>query len=301
MYDTIVIGGGPAGMTAALTVARNHLRCLLLTDKLGGQLTSIKQLDNWPGMSMVSGIELTRSFTKHLAQYANFLEIRGGTRVESIARSEKSSFTIAAKGGEALKTKTVIYATGVQHAALGIMGEDRLAGRGVSYCSACDAPYFKNKRVAVVGNTPETVATTKALVGIASEVYLVRAGKDAPEKPTEQYKLISGATATEIIGQDCVTGLKYKDKRGIDTSIELEGVFIEAGLRPNSYLLKELATFNNGGHIVVNPHTMATSHPGLFAAGDVTDGEYKQVALAIGDGMKAGLSAVRFIQDNIKE
>lgn len=299
MYDAIVIGGGPAGMTAALTIARNDLSCLLLADMMGGQLALIGRLDNWPGTPQTSGAEVAKSFTGHLARYTNFLEIRHkDAHVQSVVRSGASSFIVKTNNGALFSTRALIVATGAEHATLGVAGEERLAGQGVSYCAACDAPYFRGKRVAVVGDTPEAETTAKLLAEIASEVSLLRPDKDTHEGTAERYAAITGVTVTEIIGQDRVSGLRYKDAQDTENDMEIDGVFIEAGFRPNSYPVNELAALNKAGHVVVDSRTMATSCPGLFAAGDVTDGEYKQVATAVGDGTKAALSAVRYIQDN---
>lgn len=297
MYDTVVIGGGPAGMVAALNVARNNMRCLLLPGVIGGQLLSIARVDNWPGSPLVSGTELAHGFAAHLKGHASTLEIQKSVDVASIEKSADSSFIVTEQNGTARKTRTVILATGAQHRTLGVPGEEQFVGRGVSYCSACDAPYYKNKRVVVVGDTPQATAAANLLLNIAHEVLWLQAGKlNAQNQAAERLVIIREATVTEIQGTDFVKSVTYRDASGQERDIEVEGIFIEMGFTPNSGLVKGLTAFDSQGQIIVDYDTMATSLQGLFAAGDVTNGLYKQIATAVSDGTKAGLSAVRYTQ-----
>lgn len=303
LYDVIVIGGGPAGLTAAATVAQQNLRCALLTQLVGGQLNLASAINNWHAQDRLSGKELTNQLVHTLKVATKPVEMNAGVRVKSIRLVEHMSgiptYLVTTDKDDDLRARAVILAMGAHHKTLGVPGEERLTGKGVSYCAVCDGVYFKGKTVAVVGD--DDVACQE-LSRVARQVYSLRSPKEMRPRKVKNVEILYGALPLAILGQDHVVGLRYLETpSGQTKEIVLDGVFIEAGVEPSTELLKDLVDTDDSGHIVVDHQTMATSGLGIFAAGDVTDSRYKQVSVAVGDGTKAALSAAQYITTTNEE
>lgn len=299
LYDVIIIGGGPAGLTAATTVAQQSLKCVLLTQSIGGQLSLASTVNNWPAQDKISGKELTAQLVQRLKTSVQTIDLNEKVQVEEISLIKHMSglptYTVITNKGDKLRTQTIILATGARHKSLGLPGEERLTGKGVSYCAVCDASYFKNKVVAVLGDGVAAKSVALDLSRIVNRVYVLQSGKKLSQQ-SKNLNVLHETTPVAVLGQDRVVGLKYlEDKSGQAKEIALDGVFIEAGSSPNSELVKDLVEIDNAGQVKVDHQTMATSQLGVFAAGDITDSHFKQVSLAAADGIRAALSAVQYL------
>jgi thioredoxin reductase/glutaredoxin len=299
LYDVIVIGGGPAGLTAAATLAQQNLRCMLVANSIGGQLNIASTVRNWPVQEKISGKALLSQLMKRFKASSITIDLKKNTQVEGVHPVRHGSglptYTVITNTGDRLQAQAVILAMGTRHRSLGLPGEERLTGKGVSYCAICDAPYFKNKVVAVLGDSIEVASVAHDLSRIASQVYILQSGKKLGQQP-KNVKVLWGTSPVAILGQGRVAGLKYlEDKTGQAKEINLDGVFIESGSEPNSELVKDLVETDGNGQVVVDHQTMATSGLGIYAAGDITDSHFKQVSLATADGIRAALSAAQYI------
>jgi len=301
IYDLIIIGGGPAGMTAAVYSARKQLKTLLISKDLGGQLLWTSSIENYMGYQYITGQELTNKFKSQMEQFP-IVDIITNDSVEKLDE-ENSKFLVITGKGRRYTGKTVIIASGKRYKPLNVPGESELVGKGVSHCATCDAPLFKGKDVAVIGGGNSGFTAAADLVGFANKVYVVglyekwkadpilveRVKKAENFIPLPLYKAIS------IQGKTSVTGLVLesletkKQKR-----LKVEGVFIEIGLIPNSDFARNLVQLNSWGEIMVDC-ACRTSVPGVFAAGDVTTVPEKQIGVAIGEGSKAALSAYKYL------
>lgn len=301
IYDVIVVGGGPAGITAAATIVRQSFRCALLTQSLGGQLNEASTINNWPAQEKISGQEISAKLSLQLSSPASNIDVNEKARVKEVRQvqyaSELPTYSVVTDKGDVLRTRSLILAMGAHHNTLGLTNEEKLTGKGVSYCATCDAPYFKNKTVAVLGKGPEAKSVLHELSRVASRVYSLQPDKDKGlVSKNKKIEFLFGVRSIAVLGQERVTGLKYSDtKTGKTREIALDGVFIVTSITPNSELIKHLVKTDRIGQIVVDHQTMATSGIGIFAAGDVTDSRYKQVSTAIGDATKAALSAAKYL------
>jgi alkyl hydroperoxide reductase subunit F len=295
-YDVVVIGGGPAGVSAAIYSARKGLKTAVVAQKLGGQVQETLGIENMVSVPYTEGPKLAADLDKHLRSYpVDLLEHR---RVERIVIGESKEILL--KGGEVLTTDAIIMATGAKWRELGIPGEKEYLGRGVAFCPHCDGPFYKGRKVAVVGGGNSGVEAAIDLAGICSHVTLVefldvlKADAVLVKKlhSLPNVDVILSARVTEIAGSgEKVTGLKYNDRTS-DTprEISLDGVFVQIGLVPNSSIAKDLVDVNRFGEIVIDAKCR-TSAPGIYAAGDVTTVPFKQIVIAMGEGAKAALSA----------
>jgi alkyl hydroperoxide reductase subunit F len=295
-YDVVVVGGGPAGAAAAIYSARKGLKTAIVAAKIGGQVQETLGIENLIGTPYTEGPKLTASFQQHLAAYPiDLLEHR---KVERITSGEKKELHL--KGGEILETPAVIVATGARWRELGVPGEKEYLGRGVAFCPHCDGPFYKGKRVAVVGGGNSGVEAAIDLAGICAHVTLVEFQEELRAdavlvknmKALPNVTVITGARTTEIVGgPDGVTALRYMDRKSEAIhDVELAGVFVQIGLVPNSAVVKDLVDTNRMGEILVDGRCR-TSVPGIYAAGDVTNVPYKQIVIAMGEGAKAALAA----------
>lgn len=294
-FDVVVVGGGPAGASAAIYSARKGLSTVLIAEKFGGQVQDTKGIENLISVIYTEGPQLSADLNKHLAEYpVKILEHR---RVSHIDKTTKEVFL---QSGEKLVGKSIIIATGAKWRELNIPGEKDYLGLGVAYCPHCDGPFYKNKRVAVVGGGNSGVEAAIDLSGIVSEVTLfeyndqLKADKVLVDKlkSIPNAKIITNARTKTVIGDGKkVTALEYEDRESnTDKKIELEGIFVQIGLLPNSGFLKETVELNKFGEIVVDTKGR-TSVPGIYAAGDVTTTPFKQIIIAMGEGAKASLTA----------
>ena len=307
MYDLIIIGGGPAGAAAGVYAGRKKLKTLLITEEWGGQSLVSSSIENWIGTVSISGFELAQALERHVRAQEG-IEIVSSDKVSAIG-GISGGFEVKTEKGSKYQSKTLIVASGGRRRHLGIPGEDKFNGRGVVYCSTCDAPIFKDKDVAVVGGGNAGLEAVIDLFPYASKIYLINRKPDLIGDPLTQEEvkkspkvtIINNAQTQEIFGDQFVNGIKYLDKQDNQIKeIKLEGVFVEIGSVPNSEFTGGLLEMNKVGEIIVDHKTGATSHNGIFAAGDVTDEIYKQNNISAGDGIAAALSAYNYLL-NIKK
>jgi thioredoxin-disulfide reductase len=309
MYDLIIIGGGPAGISAGIYSARKKIKTLLVAKSLGGQPVEAWQIDNYPGFPSIMGAELTQNFTNHIKKFKENIEIKEGESVVKIERTKKGEnglpvFEVQTEK-EKYETKSIIIASGVNPRRLDVPGEEKFSGRGVVYCATCDAPLFNGKTVAVVGAGNSGLDAALQLTKYAKKIYLInkypelKVGDPAYQEKIKNSPLIEivpSSWVKEIKGEKFVNGivLENLDTKKIN-EINVEGVFVEIGSHPSLQFAKHMVKFNEKGEIVINPETNESSQKGVFAAGDVTTIPYKQIIISAGEGAKAALSAYYYL------
>jgi len=302
MYDLLIVGGGPGGVAAGIYAARKKIRMALITDDFGGQSKVSADVQNWIGTKSASGLELAKMWEEHLRAQED-IEIIHPDLAESVKKS-KGGFTVVTKGGKKLEAKTVLVTTGSSRKKLKVPGEKELDGKGVVYCSTCDAPLFKNKIVAVVGGGNAGLEAVLDSLPYASKIYLLEfsdklkgdAVTQEKIKKEEKVEIIKMAKTTEILGDKFVSGLRYEDRNsGKIEELKLEGVFVEIGAVPNVAFVKDLVKTDDFGQIVVDHKTQAASQEGIWAAGDATDVLYKQNNISAGDAIKAVLNIYDYL------
>ena len=303
LYELAIVGGGPAAMSAAIYAARKGLDVALVAKKLGGQITYTAGIDNYLGLPGVSGTDMAEAFRGHMARHPVAEAIGSG-----VVKIEKSGaeFVLSAEDGKRFRALSVVYCAGKEYQRLGVPGEERFIGKGIGFCATCDAPLYQGRKVAVVGGGNSAFTSVRDLLGFASEIHLVHRRKDFRADPAlvEEVSKASAVTlhapmeVREYLGGDKLTGIRLSSPDGRKTAdLEVDGVFLEIGLTPNSDPLKELIQLNPTGEIPVDKG-QGTSEKGLFAAGDVTDTEEKQISIAVGQGALAALSAYKYLADN---
>lgn len=296
-YEVVVVGGGPAGASAAIYSARKGLRTAVVAQRLGGQVQETVGIENLISVPYTEGRRLAADLEKHLHAYA--IDLLDNRKVEEIV-DLGSAKEIRLQGGEILQTEALILATGAKWRELGVPGEKDYLGRGVAFCPHCDGPFYKGKRVAVVGGGNSGVEAAIDLAGICGHVTLIEFAEKlraddvliAKLKTLPNVVVITNARTTEIVGNgQTVVGLRYQD-RASETArdVELDGVFVQIGLIPNSAVAKGLVETNRAGEIVIDERCR-TSKPGIYAAGDVSTTPFKQIIIAMGEGAKAALTA----------
>ncbi len=301
MHDLLIIGGGPAAVAAGVYAARKKMKTALIAESFGGQSLVSAGIQNWIGTIEVSGYDFAKMLEAHLRAQED-IEIYEGDRVTRIEKI-LSGFLIHTKSGKQYETKTVLVASGSHRKRLGVPGEDRLDGKGVAFCSICDAPVFKGKAVAVVGGGNAGLEAVVDLLPYASKIYLLNRSDALKGDAVTQEKvrahpnvtILLNATTEEVLGESFVNGLMYRDTEGIK-NLAVEGVFIEIGSIPNSDMLNGLVDMNPIYEIVVDARTQRSSMLGIWAAGDVTDVTYKQNNIAAGDAVKAVLNIHDYLQ-----
>lgn len=299
MYDLIIIGGGPAGITAGIYAARKNLKTLLLTKDFIGQLGDAGVIENWPGNISVTGPQLMQNFENHLRTFE--IDIKE----EKVLTVEKSETFEIRSEEKNYKAKAVIITTGRNPRPLNLPGEKEYVGKGVSYCVTCDGPLFRDKRVVVVGGGNAGLEGALELSEYAKEVYVLELAEKLPgdellvkqisKKPN--ITVLLQARAEVIKGSDFVEELVYQDLAdNKKKTIETKGIFVRIGSIPVTNILNSLVDYNKKGEIVIDYETCTTKTTGLFAAGDVTNVQGKQVIVAAGEGCKALLSAYDYIK-----
>ena len=307
IYDLIIIGGGPAGITAGIYGARQKLNILLITKDFGGQLNK-KAIDisNYPGLNGISGLELVKKFQAHLEKQK--IDVKKD-EVGKIEKTEKG-FSVLTEGKKTFKSKTVIVASGADPRPLEVPGEKEFLGKGISYCAICDGPMFQDKIVAVIGGGNSAFETAIFLSKIAKKIYIleynpkINAFKDNQEavKKMGKAEIITNVTLQKIEGNSFVNSITYQDRTTKqEKTLKVEGVFVEIGYQPATSFVKGLVDFNERDEIKVDFETCKTKTPGLFAAGDVNVGKYKQVVTACGEGSKAALAAFEYLYKQSNE
>ncbi|MBU1039103.1 FAD-dependent oxidoreductase [Patescibacteria group bacterium] len=304
MYDTIIVGGGAAGLTAALYASRRAMKTLILSQDVGGQAATTTEIENYPGTGLVTGPDLMNNFKEQAEKFGAEFKIGEVIKITEV-KDEKSLpiFTVLTST-ESFRAYSVILAYGLTHRHLGVPGEKELGGRGVSYCATCDAPLFKNKTVAVVGGGNSAVDAALLLAKLCPQVYLIHRSKDfrAEAVLVEQLKqahieVILESEVKEIAGQEMVEKiiLKSTDPKNNNRSIEVQGVFVEVGFVVNSQLIEGLVALDERKQIKINLDS-ETSRPGILAAGDITNIAYKQIVVSAGWGATAALRAYEYLQ-----
>lgn len=298
MHDLIIIGGGPGGAAAGVYAARKKIKTLLITEEWGGQSLVSADIQNWIGTKSVSGFDFAKMLEDHLRAQEDIEIIEGD--VVSAVEKLPSGFKVKTQGGKTFETKYLLITTGSRRRKLGVPGEKELDGRGVAYCSTCDAPIFKDKAVAVVGGGNAGLEAVLDLLPYASKIYLMEytdvlrgdpVTQEIVKKKDGRVVIMTMVETKEIVGDKFVTGLKYKDRKtGEEKVLDVQGVFVEIGAVPNADFLAGMVELNKFGEIVVDHKTQKTSAPGIWAVGDVTDVLYKQNNISAGDAVKAVLN-----------
>lgn len=299
MYELIIIGAGPAGITASVYAARKKMNFLVVTKDVGGQMVLSADIENYIGYQFITGMELTRKFREHMEQFKVELKEQ---EIVNLVEKEDGSMGVLTDKGE-YKTKTVVVASGRTPLKLGAEGEEEFSNRGVSYCATCDAPLFADMNVAVIGGGNSGLDAVLQLMKIAKKIYLIdiaaklRADPVMVEKARSSDKVViyNNTTVKQIYGGNFVQGIKI-DRKGVIEDLAVEGVFVEIGSIPASDFVKDVMK-NEFGEILVNCRC-ETNIPGIFAAGDVTDVQGKQIIVAGGEGAKAALSAFEYLSRN---
>jgi NADH-dependent peroxiredoxin subunit F len=300
LYDVIIIGGGPAGLAAALYTARQGLTTAVIAGELGGQAQWASQIDNYLGLGLIAGGDLARNFRDHVGRFD--IDTFPGQYADALV-PVRELFEVHTRDGRELLGRAVIIATGRAPARLAVPGEKELLGRGVSYCATCDAAFFRGRRVAVVGPGESAAEAALQLAGLDADVTVVSEQRELRASPALLSKLASDARVdlrmecqvTSIEGSDQVTAVVLRDADGRETALAVDGVFIETGSIPAGELTGGLVQVSASGEIEVD-RSLMTRCPGVFAAGDVTDQVGKQVIIAAGDGARAGVAAAKWLQ-----
>ncbi|NLJ95973.1 MAG: alkyl hydroperoxide reductase subunit F [Clostridiales bacterium] len=301
-YDVLIVGGGPAGASAAVYTARKGIRTGIITDRFGGQVKETLGIENFIGLKYIEGPKLAASLEEHVRSYD--VDLLYPQRVKGIEKKEL--IEVELENGAIIKSKAVIIATGARWRNVGVPGEEEFKNKGVAYCPHCDGPIYKGKSVAVIGGGNSGIEAAIDLAGIVKHVTVLEFMPELKADSLLQERLYSLPNVTvlknvqtkEITGTDKVNGITYLERdTGIEKHIELDGVFVQIGLVPNTEWLGDTVERNRFGEIIVN-HKNETSIPGVFAAGDCTTSPYKQIVISMGSGASAALSAFDYLIRN---
>jgi len=300
-YEVIIIGGGPAGLTAGLYTSRAGLKSLLVERGIfGGQIVNAALVENYPGFPQgISGLELGSLMHQQATKYG--LEV---VTAEVTGITQGQPYSISSTEGD-FEAAAIIIAAGSEYRKLRVAGEEKLAGRGVSYCATCDGFLFRDRKVAVVGGGDTAITDALELSRHAKKVYVIhrrdqlRAGKVFQQRAFAQPKLefIWSTVVEEVLGDKVLEELKLRNvKTGQQSTLEVAGVFVAVGLMPNSRSFFKIVDLDDAGYIITD-ETLATSAPGVFAAGDIRRNSPRQVSAAVGDGVTAAMSAFKYVQE----
>jgi len=299
MYDLIIIGAGPAGITAAVYAARKRMKTLVLTGNIGGQAAWSGDIENYTGYQFITGPDLAAKFEEHLRKYG--LELKDNEQATAVKKSGDIIQVQSAKGS--YEARVVIIASGKRTKDLNVPGENEFKNKGVTYCATCDGPLFSGKDVAVIGGGNSALDAVLQLMNIAKHVYLINItanlGGDAVMREkiesSKMVTILNNSRVNAVLGEKFVNAIKVI-KEGKEETLAVQGVFVEIGLIPNSEFAPDIER-NQLGEIKVDCHN-ETSISGIFAAGDVTDVPEKQIIIAAGEGSKAALSAFRYLSQH---
>ncbi|SCT01674.1 alkyl hydroperoxide reductase subunit F [Staphylococcus caeli] len=299
-YDVLIVGGGPASGTAAVYTARKGLRTGIVADRIGGQVNDTATIENFVTVKETDGPKFASALEDHINQYD--VDVMTGVRADALGKTD-DGINITLDNGAQLTSKTVIISTGARWRKLEVPGEEALINKGVAFCPHCDGPLFENKDVAVVGGGNSGVEAAIDLAGIVKHVTLLERNAELKADNVLQDRLnslsnvtiIKNAQTTEVLGDNAVTGIKYKDKvQGDINTLTLDGIFVQIGLLPNTEWLNNYVELNEANEIIIDRKN-ATNIPGIFAAGDVTDDRNKQIIISMGAGANAALNAFDYI------
>jgi len=301
MFDLIIIGGGPAGITAGIYAARKKINTLLITKDFIGQTGKAFFIENYPGFEGISGIELMERFKKHLKKFEVEIKEIGVKKIRKV----KNKFIVQTGKRENFISRAVILASGRDPRPLEVPGEKELIGRGISYCPTCDMPFFKQKPIAIIGGGNSGFNAAIEAVKSGSKVYILEFSpkviadeiiQERAEK-TGEVKIILNAEVKKILGKNEVQGLVYQDRISKkEKTLDIRGIFIMIGEIPATDYIKGLVDFNEKDEIIVDHKNLKTKTEGLFACGDVTDVLWGQIVIAAGEGAKAALSAYDYLK-----
>ena len=300
IYDLAILGGGPAGVAAGVYAARKRLKTVFVTKDFESQSVTSTEIQNWIGTSYITGADLAKSLKKHLLEFAEgVLELKEGELIQKIEKipttADGTNFKITSTKNT-YEAKTILIATGSRRRKLEIPGAKEFENKGVIYCASCDGPLFADTDVAVVGGGNAAFDSAAQLLAYCKSVTLVqrsaefRADEITVKKVLSHPKMkaVANTELVEIKGDKFVNALVYLDKNtGKNVELPVSGIFVEVGSMPNTDFLKGFLDLNQIGHVITDPRTQQTSLPGIWAAGDVTDGLYHQNNIAAGDGIKA--------------
>ncbi|NQT95720.1 MAG: FAD-dependent oxidoreductase [Candidatus Omnitrophica bacterium] len=299
IYDLIIIGAGPAGITASVYAARKRMNFLVISKDIGGQTAWSGDIENYTGYQFITGPDLTAKFQEHIKKYN--VEVKE----EEVLDLRSESKIIKIKTDKAIyESKTVIVASGKTSMELGVPGENEFKNKGLTYCATCDGPLFSGKKVAVIGGGNSGLDAAIQLMKIAEHIYLINITDELTGDPIMQQEvrnsdkvtILNKTQAVAVFGDKFVKGIEVETKGKSKSMLEVAGIFVEIGLVPNSGFAKELEK-NEADEIKVNSFN-ETNIPGVFAAGDVTDVPEKQIVIAAGEGSKAALSAFKYLIHN---
>ncbi len=299
--ELLIIGCGPAAITAAIYAARKRIDVQIVSEDVGGQVATTFGIENYPGFRYITGPELVGKLVEQMDQFD--IEQHTGERVTELSRVN-GNYVAVTESGKKFSARSAVIATGAHPRELGVEGEEKYRGKGVSYCATCDAPLFADATVAVVGGGNSALSAAFELSRIASKVYLISRRQwradEAPliegVKASANIEPLIGYVIEQIVGEETVKGVTVKPREGNGgkRSLTVDGIFVEIGLRPNSSLAKGLVAINDFGEIVVDCDT-STGVPGLFAAGDVTNVKDKQIVIAAGQGALAAMGVFEYL------
>ncbi|HZH62518.1 MAG TPA: alkyl hydroperoxide reductase subunit F [Metabacillus sp.] len=301
-YDVLVVGGGPAGASAAIYAARKGIRTGIVAERFGGQVLDTMSIENFISVKSTEGPKLVASLEEHVKEYG--IDVMNLQRAKGIEK--KDLFELELENGAVLKSKSVIVSTGARWRNVGVPGEQEFKNKGVAYCPHCDGPLFEGRDVAVIGGGNSGIEAAIDLAGIVKHVTVLEFNPELKADDVLQKRLYSLPNVTvlknvqtkEITGTDSVNGIKYIDREtGEEHHVELQGVFVQIGLVPNTDWLEGIVERNRMGEIIVDKHG-ATTVPGLFAAGDCTDSAYNQIIISMGSGATAALGAFDYLIRN---
>ncbi len=297
MYDLIIVGSGVAGLGAVIYARRFEMKTLVLGDAEGGTITQTHLVENYPGFKSLSGLELARNLLDHAKSLKAEIKTASVSKIEVSAKSGNFEVSV---GNEKFEARAIIFATGTEHRKLDVPGEEEFVNRGVSYCATCDAPFFKNKIVAVIGGSDSAVKESLVTAEHATKVFVIYRGEKLRAEPInlrrmkakENIKVKCCANILEIYGNEKVEGVKLDSKE----NLKLDGVFIEIGGIPRSELAKNLGVAINKKNEIEIDRFARTNVPGVFAAGDVTNANWKQAITGVAEGAHAANQAFEFLQ-----
>ncbi len=295
MHDLIIIGGGPAGASAAIYAARKQLKTVQITSEWGGQSVVSNEIQNWIGTKAIAGAELAEALKQHVEAYkGDFLEVVSPALATSL-KTFDDHVEVTVDNGTVYSGKTLLIAAGANRRKLDVPGAAEFDNKGLTYCATCDGPLFGGMDVVVVGGGNAAFETALQLIAYCKSVTLLNRTETfradeitvAAAKAKPNFKIITNVTPSEVVGEGFVTGIKYKDTAGAESLLPVAGIFVEIGLIPNTAWIGESVAMNEIKQIKVDPRTQRTSHPRVWAAGDITDGVYHQNNIAAGDAVKA--------------
>lgn len=301
MYDLAIIGGGPAGVAAGVYASRKRLKTIFITKDWESQSTVSEGIENWIGTVKIAGTDFAKSLENHLRAYsADIVDIKTGeyckkvSKIEGVAGAPSIGFEIATET-ETYRAKTVLIATGSRRRKLTVPGADTFEHKGITYCASCDGPVFANQDVAVIGGGNAAFESASQLLAYCKSVTLLNRSEEFRADPVTVKKVLmnpkmralTNATLVDVKGNKFVQSLSYKNEKGETVELPVSGIFVEIGSLPATDFAKELVAVDPFGRITVDARTQSTSVPGVWAAGDCTDGLYHQNNIAAGDAIKA--------------